>query len=65
MTTMITTIHGEMDEVLLEKRTGSDDSVTDVADWVEYWYEGILVHRSVHVHIKEGPSAMIEAAAFN
>lgn len=62
--TKITTIHGEMDEDVLEKRTGSDDTATETTDWVEYWYENELVHRSVHVHLKLGQEACASAASF-
>jgi hypothetical protein len=34
---MITTIYGEMDEALLEKRTGVDEDDRARAEWVEYW----------------------------
>jgi hypothetical protein len=53
----ILTTKGLMDESLLEKRTGTDrhhdpDGVLhDSADWVEYWLDGELVHRSVSVTI--------------
>jgi hypothetical protein len=61
----ITTIHGEMDDSVLEKRTGINDTDTDSTEWVEYWYEGQLVHRSVHVHLKEGNTGTVLAAEFN
>ena len=60
----ITTIHGDMEEDLLEKRTGSDDTPSEVSDWIEYWYNGELVHRSVHVHLKEGPVLTSTTAIF-
>lgn len=50
----ITTIYGNMDESELEKRSGSDDANVgqlneEHVDWVEYWLDGELVHRSAHV----------------
>lgn len=51
---MVTTTKGEMDESLLEKREGSIDTDTETTSWVEYWYEGELVHRSVNMVLKRG-----------
>ena len=53
---MITTTKGEMDESLLEKREGSVDNDNELTTWVEYWLDGELVHRSVHVTLKKVPS---------
>ena len=39
----VTTTKGDMDESLLEKRTGWG--------WVEYWLDGELVHRSASVSL--------------
>lgn len=50
---MVMTTKGEMDESLLEKRTGADESDHERAEWVEYWHEGELVHRSVHLVLKK------------
>jgi hypothetical protein len=49
---MITTIYGDMDESLLEKRVGSEDRPDALVSWVEYWLNGELVHRSVHGALK-------------
>ena len=49
---MITTTKGEMDESLLEKREGSIDNDTETTTWVEYWIDGEMVHRSVHMALK-------------
>ena len=51
---MITTTKGDMDEALLEKRVGSVDNDTETTSWVEYWLDGELVHRSVHMALKRG-----------
>jgi hypothetical protein len=61
---LITTIKGDMDDSLLEKKEGSVDNENELTRWVEYWLDGELVHRSVHVHLKknvlaEGIAAMI------
>lgn len=48
----INTIHGEMDESLLEKREGTTDNANESTTWVEYWFEGVLVHRSVDMVLK-------------
>jgi len=60
----ITTTKGLMDESLLEKKSGSLDNENEFTTWVEYWLDGELVHRSVHVHLKqnvvaEGIQAML------
>ena len=64
MATVFTT-KGDMDESLLEKREGSLDNDNEYTTWVEYWHEGELVHRSVHVTLKQAPSFIgAEAASF-
>lgn len=47
------TTKGYMGESLLEKRTGVDENDNERAEWVEYWHEGELVHRSVHLTLKK------------
>jgi len=54
MATVFTT-KGDMDESLLEKREGSLNNDNEYTTWVEYWYEGELVHRSAHVTLKQMP----------
>jgi hypothetical protein len=61
---IVTTTKGDMDDSLLEKKTGSLDNDKEYTEWVEYWHEGELVHRSVHVHLKtnvlaDGVAAML------
>jgi len=51
--TQITTTKGDMDEALLEKREGSMEDDNERTSWIEYWLDGELVHRSVHVHLKK------------
>jgi hypothetical protein len=61
---LVTTTKGEMDDSLLEKREGSLDNDNETTTWIEYWLNGELVHRSVHVTLKrnvfaDGIAAMI------
>lgn len=58
---MITTTKGMMDESTLDKRTGTVDNDNETTQWVEYWLEDELVHRSVHVILKT--NVMVEAIA--
>jgi hypothetical protein len=60
---IVTTTKGEMDESLLEKKEGSVDNDIEYTTWVEYWLEGELVHRSVHVSLKTSPALFAEAAS--
>jgi hypothetical protein len=62
---LVTTTKGEMDDSLLEKREGSLDNDNESTTWVEYWLDGELVHRSVHVALKKNVSSAVEAASFN
>ncbi len=59
---MITTTHGDMDESLLEKKTGVVDNDNEHTTWVEYWLDGELVHRSAHVTLKKAVFGFGEAA---
>jgi hypothetical protein len=62
---LVTTTKGEMDDSLLEKKEGFVDNDAEYTTWVEYWHEGELVHRSVHVTLKQAPVfAGAEAASF-
>lgn len=61
---MIETTKGQMDESLLEKREGQSDTVTETTEWIEYWLEGELVHRSVHVKLKHAAVANGAASSF-
>jgi hypothetical protein len=61
---IVTTTKGDMDESLLEKREGSDETDSETISYVEYWLDSELVHRSVHVVLKrnvfsEGITQMI------
>lgn len=61
---IVTTTKGDMDDSLLMKQEGSIDTENELTSWTEYWLDGELVHRSVHVLLKknvaaEGVAAMI------
>ena len=62
---MITTTKGEMDESLLEKREGTVDNDNENTNWVEYWLDGELVHRSVHVRLKKTAVTLTDIGGFN
>lgn len=61
---LVQTTKGYMDENLLEKREGSVDNENEFTRWIEFWLDGELVHRSVHVELKtnvlaDGVAAML------
>lgn len=49
-----------MPEEQLEKREGVVDNDHEHTKWVEYWHDGELVHRSVHVTLKKLPALFPE-----
>jgi hypothetical protein len=51
---IVNTTKGEMDDSLLEKREGSLENDTETTSWIEYWLDGEMVHRSVHMALKHG-----------
>ena len=53
---IVTTTKGEMDDSLLEHRSGEVDDDNEFTTWTEYWLAGELVHRSVHVTLKKIPT---------
>ena len=62
---LVQTTKGFMDENLLEKREGSVDNDNEYTRWIEFWLDGELVHRSVHVELKknvlaDGMAAMLD-----
>lgn len=61
---LVNTTKGEMDDSLLEKKEGVVDNEDEITRWVEYWLDGELVHRSVHVHLKKNVLADGMAATF-
>jgi hypothetical protein len=44
-----------MDTSLLEHRSGEVDNDNELTTWTEYWLSGELIHRSVHVTLKQVP----------
>jgi hypothetical protein len=53
---IITTIYGDMDEGLLVKSEGVLDNAYEHTTWTEYrMTDGVLVHRSAHVSLKQWP----------
>jgi len=61
---IVTTTKGDMDDSLLVKQDGAIENDNELTSWTEYWLDGELVHRSVHVLLKknvtaEGVAAMI------
>jgi len=62
---IVTTTKGEMDDSLLERRSGEVDNENEFTTWTEYWLDGELVHRSAHVTLKKMPGyAGAETASF-
>lgn len=65
MKNLITTINGPMDESLLERKDHFVDNDNEHTEATEYWHKGELVHRSVHVTLKQaGVIANILSGAF-
>lgn len=57
----IETIHGRIEESRLTKREGTVDTDREYTLWTEYWLGEELVHRSVHVRLKESPGMQADA----
>lgn len=51
---IVTTTKGPMDVSLLTKKTGIIDNEVEKTLWIEYWLKDELVHRSVHIELKQG-----------
>lgn len=60
---MVMTTKGEINEELLEKKTGIIDNENETINWVEYWLEGELVHRSVDMVLKKYTVSGLPVAA--
>jgi hypothetical protein len=60
---IVETTKGKIDDSQLEKKAGIIDDENEFTQWVEYWLNGELVHRSVHVTIKKMPTLGCEVAA--
>lgn len=50
---IVTTTKGNMDTSLLVKKDGSMEDDNEKTSWVEYYLDDELVHRSVHVELKQ------------
>ena len=62
---LVNTTKGDMDDSLLEHRSGEVDNDNEFTTWTEYWLDGELVHRSAHVTLKNMPVfAGAETASF-
>lgn len=60
---LVMTTKGEMDAALLEKKTGTIDNENETINWVEYWLEDELVHRSVDMVLKKYTVSGLPVAA--
>ena len=49
---IVTTTKGDMDESLLVRKDGDMENDNEKTSWVEYYLDDELVHRSVHVELK-------------
>ena len=49
---LVTTTKGEMDDSLLVRKDGNMEDPNEKTSWVEYYLGDELVHRSVHVELK-------------
>jgi hypothetical protein len=54
----------DVPEETLEKKVGGHENDNEIADWVEYWLDGVLVHRSAHVHLKHGLGSLASQGQF-
>jgi len=61
---IVTTTKGDMDDSLLEHRSGEVDNDNEFTAWTEYWLNDELVHRSVHVTLKKMPPMGGETGTF-
>jgi hypothetical protein len=50
---LVNTTHGEMDDSLLTRKDGVYEDDNEKTTWIEYWLNDELVHRSVHVELKQ------------
>lgn len=54
----------EMDPAQLTRRDGTVDNDVEYTTWTEYWLADKLVHRSVHVTLKQGLDSSILQGVF-
>lgn len=50
-------VRGQMDESLLVQKDGGFENEIEKTVWREFYLDDVLVHRSVHVTLKEGVGA--------
>lgn len=60
---IIQTTKGPMEDNLLEKKSGTIDNEAETINWVEYWLDGELVHRSVDMILKKYDVSGLPVAA--
>ena len=60
---LVTTIYGDMDDSLLEKREYVEVAPEHDGHVTEYWKSGELVHRSVHLIMKTGVDVYGQSAS--
>ena len=57
---MINTTKGPMDEKDLVRSEGQTETETECTQWIEYRLNDELIHRSVHIELKELPQGNTE-----
>jgi hypothetical protein len=50
---IVTTTKGDMDDSLLDFRSGVDENDDERVEWSEYWLMDECIHRSVHLTLKK------------
>ena len=69
MSYILCTVDGIPDVNVLEsdlkKQEGGHETDAEIVKWVEYYLNDQLVHRSAHVHLKQGLGSLMEQGAFN
>lgn len=62
---LVTTIHGLMDESLLQRKNIDSQTPDGRSIATEYWLDGELVHRSVHLILNKGADVLGQANSLN
>lgn len=52
----VTTTKGDIHVLQLKRVDGSHENEDEHVSWIEFYHEGELVHRSVHVTLKQSPA---------
>lgn len=50
---LVNTTKGLLDDSVLERRSGVDEDTQARIEWVEYWQQDEMVHRSAVAYLKE------------